>query len=367
MRLDAAHEHLREVWGGARRAAPERAAAPGALAVDMARVLAFRARATHLDRRLPAGCHAEAAYGGLQDSSPRAALLALHARLQGVGPGTWEDPPLVQVWLRCADYVVPAEGFAAFTLGVLPRDPARSAALEAVAAAVRDVVAGGALRTAEVLAALPGFHRGLLCAASAAAAYRIRWDASTTRILPAERPDVHPEDARLDLARRFLGWHGPATMDWFVRWAWVSPADARTTWSRLAPELVPVSVGGRARDLLAGDADALAGAELPRGVRFLPQGDPYLVHDRTEALAGSPPPPTRDEAGAALTSRLVNSLTGRILVDGRVAGAWGRERERVAIHLWRPDDPDRERIAAEAEGFDGPIGKPIRLRWVGQA
>jgi hypothetical protein len=44
-------------------------------------VVAFRLRANHLDQRLPAGSLADAAFAGLQDSVPRAALVALHARV----------------------------------------------------------------------------------------------------------------------------------------------------------------------------------------------------------------------------------------------------------------------------------------------
>jgi Winged helix DNA-binding domain len=335
-----------------------------ALAVDLARALRFRARATRLDRRLPAGSWRLAAYGGLQDSAPRAALLALHARLEGTGPGAWEHPDLVQVWLRCADYVVPAADFAVFTLGTLPRDPERAAAVERTAAAVREVLDGRALRTREVVAALSCSGRGVLCFAQAAALFRIRWDARTVTLLPTERPDVEPEWARLELARRFLGWHGPATADQFAKWAGIARPDAAATWAALAPELVPVAMDGRARDVLASDVDALAACAPPSGVRLLPMGDPHLAIDWREALAGSPPPPVEDEASAPLTSRLVNSLTGRVLVDGRIAGAWGRAAERMAIHLWRQDDPDRERVAAEAASLAGPIGRPMRLRWL---
>jgi len=330
--LRTVHEHLWEL-GRSRRLAPDRPAEPGAMVVDPAHVLRFRARATRLDRRLPAGSWRDAAYGGLQDSAPRAALLALHARQEGTGPGSWEDPALVQVWFRWSDYVVPAADFAVFTLGVLPRDPERAAALEAIGAEVREALAGRELRTSEVRAVRPHLDRGVLGGASAVAAYRIRWDA-------------------------------PATADRFAKWAAVSRADARATWAALAPELVPVAVEGRARDVLARDVDALTGCEPPAGVRLLPQGDPYLALDQAWAHADRPPPPIEDGAGAPLTTRLVNSLSGRVLVDGRLAGAWGRERDRVAIHLWRRDEPDRERIAAEAVGFAGPIGRPVRLRWL---
>jgi hypothetical protein len=332
--------------------------------VDLGAVLRFRARVTWLDGRLPAGSWREAAYGGLQDSAPRAALLALHARVEGVRPGSWEDPALVQVWLRWSDYVVPAADYAVFTLGTPPREPERAAAIEELACAAHEVLAGREVGTREVVAALSIGGRGLLGTACAAARYRIRWGARTVTLLPTERPDVDPEEARLELARRFLGWLGPATADQFAKWAGIPRAEARQTWAVLAPELVPVTMAGRARDALARDVEALTHSEPQHGVRFLPAGDPYLVFDHAEALAGRPPPPTMDEAGAPLTTRLVNNLTSRILVDGRLAGAWGRAQERMAIHLWRPDDPDRERIAAGAEGFAGPIGRPMRLRWL---
>jgi len=363
LRLGPLIELAREV-AAARRTPSDRPALPGALAVDLAGVLRFRARATRLDGRLAAGSWREAAYGGLQDSAPRAALLGLHARMDGVRPGSWEDPALVQVWFRRSDYVVPAADFGVFTLGTLPRDPERAAAIEELAGTACGVLDGRALRTSEVASAVGAAGRAFLDIASAAARYRIRWDARTVTVHATDRPDVDPEDARRELARRFLGWHGPASVDQFAKWAGITRADAGATWAALAPEIVPVELDGRARDVLARDVEAMTRSERPRGVRFLPHGDPYLVLDRAEALVGCPPPPTADEAGAPLTTRLVNSLAGVILVDGRVAGAWGRAQERMAIHLWRQDDPDRERIAADAEGFAGPIGRPVRLRWL---
>jgi Winged helix DNA-binding domain len=375
--LRAALAHLRDVR--ASRAVRDGPPVSGAIRGRAAAALHFRARQTHLDGRLPAGSHRPAAWGGLQDTVPRAALSALHARMQGVGPDAWEDPALVQVWFRCADYVVPAADLAVFTLGSLPRDPERAAALDAFAAAVAEELDGRPLPARQVVAALPPVLAGaglaarddpertagiLLRAASVAARYRIRWDARTVTVIPIERPDADPEGARLELARRFLGWHGPATDTMFARWAWVSRRDAAETWARLAPELVPVDLEGRARQLLARDEEALTRARAPEGVRLLPEGDPLWAVDRS--LVGWDPAgaaePGRDERGTAVTCRLVNSLAGRILVDGRIEGAWGREGARMAIHLWRPPAVDVDLVLAEAETFAGPIGAPIRVR-----
>jgi hypothetical protein len=52
---------------------------------------------------------------------PRAALLSLHARVEGVGPSTWEDPSLAQLWgPRYSAYVVAERDFALFSLGRFP-------------------------------------------------------------------------------------------------------------------------------------------------------------------------------------------------------------------------------------------------------
>src|SRR5436853_6077782 len=55
-------------------------------------VLAFGQRATFLHRRLPPGRLVDAAVEGLQDSAPRSAVLAPHARGKDVSPSAVRDP-----------------------------------------------------------------------------------------------------------------------------------------------------------------------------------------------------------------------------------------------------------------------------------
>ena len=101
-------------------------------------VLSFRQRATYLHRRLPPGRLVEPAFAGLQDSSPRSAVLALHARVRDVSPSAWKNPRFVQVWgPRGAVYVVPARDVAIFTLGRSPRNPVLAAAVRAAAERAR--------------------------------------------------------------------------------------------------------------------------------------------------------------------------------------------------------------------------------------
>ena len=94
------------------------------LDLSRSQILAFRRHVGGLDERLRPGSRSlrRAAWAGLQDSMPRAALLSIHARVQGAHPSSWEDPSLVQVWgPRFSTYVVPARDHAVFTLGRLPK------------------------------------------------------------------------------------------------------------------------------------------------------------------------------------------------------------------------------------------------------
>src|ERR687895_495512 len=93
------------------------------LDLTRAQILAFRRSVGALDQRLPpgAGSLRQAAWAGLQDSMPRAALLSIHARVEGTEPDTWADPSLVQLWgPRFSAYVVAARDLAVFSLGRLP-------------------------------------------------------------------------------------------------------------------------------------------------------------------------------------------------------------------------------------------------------
>src|SRR5215218_292318 len=93
------------------------------LDLTRSQILAFRRRVGALDERLPPGARSlrRAAWAGLQDSMPRAALLSIHARVEGAHPLVWDDPSLVQLWgPRFSTYVVPARDHAAFSLGRLP-------------------------------------------------------------------------------------------------------------------------------------------------------------------------------------------------------------------------------------------------------
>ena len=303
------------------------------LRVDRAAVLAHRARASHLDAKLAPDGLAAAAWGGLQDTAPRAAVVSLHARVSGVRSQSWDDPSLVQIWgPRGADYVVPRADVDVFTIGRLPRDPEQCRRLDALADEVHRVLEGATLEVRDVSKALPELgHRKRLT--SITGRVHIRWDASRIWAIPVDRPTGHPEVARLELARRFLHWFAPVTLARYAWWAGIEPADAKRTWSALAEELVDVDVGGEPRCVLARDVDALAGAEPVAGARLLPHGDPLLKIDGELVVTD---PALRFEIFPRQKSQAAFwPVSGGLLVNGEIVGSWARQQRRVTVHPWR--------------------------------
>lgn len=95
------------------------------LTLTRAQIVAFRRHVGALDKRLPPGSAnlRRAAWAGLQDSMPRAALLSIHARVEGTTPTTWDDSTFVQLWgPRFNVFVVAERDRGIFSLGMLPDD-----------------------------------------------------------------------------------------------------------------------------------------------------------------------------------------------------------------------------------------------------
>jgi hypothetical protein len=69
------------------------------LELSREQILGFRRETSWLNERLPASAKSLrlAAWAGLQDSMPRAALLSIHARVKGCESNCWEHPSLVQL------------------------------------------------------------------------------------------------------------------------------------------------------------------------------------------------------------------------------------------------------------------------------
>src|SRR5947209_5852501 len=176
------------------------------LDLTRSQILAFRRHVGALDERLPPGARSlrRAAWAGLQDSMPRAALLSIHARVEGAHSSSWEDPSLVQVWgPRFSMYVVPARDHAVFTLGRLPDDPRGQQRAEELAALLHAALAGRRTTDREAARALGLGNR--IRSAAATGTVLIRWEgARAPTVWTVPRPEIDPLEARRELARRYL-------------------------------------------------------------------------------------------------------------------------------------------------------------------
>jgi hypothetical protein len=141
-------------------------------------ILGFRRRVGALDGRLPRGRRSlrQAAWAGLQDSMPRAALLSIHARVEGAEPGTWEDPSLVQLWgPRFSVFVVAAEDRPIFTLGRMPGDAEKRALGEDLANRLEALLDGSRMPFGQAGRAL-GVPPNRLRYAAPTGRVLLRWD-----------------------------------------------------------------------------------------------------------------------------------------------------------------------------------------------
>ena len=183
----------------------------------------------------------QAAWAGLQDSMPRAALLSLHARVTGVEPSTWEDPSLAQLWgPRYSTYVVPKRDFALFSLGRYPDNAKGRQRAERIAAQLHAQLDGARMKDSEVGRAL-GVNPNSFRYAATTGTVAIRWDgARGPTVWTVAAAEVDPADACRELARRYLHIFGPTTADGFARWAGISRGAAATAFASLEGSLLAV-------------------------------------------------------------------------------------------------------------------------------
>ncbi|HXM56071.1 MAG TPA: crosslink repair DNA glycosylase YcaQ family protein, partial [Candidatus Dormibacteraeota bacterium] len=251
------------------------------LDLTRAQVLAFRRLAGALDRRLPPGPDSlrRAAWAGLQDSMPRAALLSIHARVEGTRPSTWEDPSLVQLWgPRHSVYTVAARDLALFSIGIHPDDEKGRRRAEDGAARLQAGLGATRMNHAEAARVL-GVHRGAIQYAATTGTVLIRWDgARRPTVWSVPPPEADPRNARLELARRYLHVCGPATTAAFGWWSGLGARPAAAVFETLAEELTPVRTPVGEAWILAADEPAFRAAPGPAApARLLPSGDAFLL------------------------------------------------------------------------------------------
>ena len=337
---------------------------PAQLKLTREQILAFRRRVGGLDERAPAGAESlqRAAWVGLQDSMPRAALLSLHARVEDVGPSTWEDESLAQLWgPRYNTYVVARRDFALFSLGRLPDNDRGRLRAEAIATRVHEHLDGRRMTDREVAGAL-GVGNAIRYAATTGTV-AIRWEGARAPVVwTVAAAEVDPADARRELARRYLHIFGPATAPGFARWAGVSRRAGAAAFASLAGSLVAVRSPLGEEWLLADDEPSVRADPTPAtATRLLPSGDAYFLLDGVERDLLVP---SADRRRQLWTSRV---WPGALLVQGEICGTWRRANEIVRIGLWAKISPGaRDGVEAEARSLPLPgLGREIEVVWEG--
>ena len=316
-------------------------------------ILAFRRRAGALDERLPPGPESlrRAAWAGLQDSMPRAALLSIHARVEGVDPSGWEDPALVQLWgPRYSAYVVAASDLAVFSLGRLPDDEKGRRRARETAARLHAHLGGARMRYGDAGEGL-GVNANSLRYGTATGTILIRWDGARQPVVwTVPPPDVDPLEARLELARRHLHVFGPATAAAFSEWAGIAAKAGAAAFESLQGSLTAVRTPVGDGWILASDEQGFRAEPGPVApARLLPSGDAFfLLQGADRALLV----PDAGRRGELWTPRV---WPGAILLGGEIRGTWRRANEIVTVQTWgRTSRAERAAIEAEAAGLPLP-------------
>jgi hypothetical protein len=316
------------------------------LKVTREQILAFRRRVGALDERIPMSSQSlrRAAWAGLQDSMPRAALLSLHARVEGVDPSTWEHRSLAQLWgPRYSTYVVPKRDFALFSLGRLPDNAKGRLRAEQMAEWLHAQLDGRRMTDRQAGRAL-GVGNSLRYAATTGTV-AIRWDgARAPAVWTVAAAKIDPADARRDLARRYLHIFGPTTAEGFARWAGISRRPSIEAFASLEGSLLPVRSPLGDEWLLAEDEAVIrAGDTVDAPARLLPSGDAYFLLDGAERELLLP---RQDQRQRLWTPRV---WPGALLVEGEIRGTWRRAQHTVRIEAWtRLSREKRAAIEAEA-------------------
>jgi hypothetical protein len=330
--------------------------------VTRKQILAFRRRVGGLQERVPKSVESlrRAAWAGLQDSMPRAALLSLHARIEGVDSSTWEHPSLAQLWgPRYSTYLVPKRDFALFSLGRLPDDAKGRQRAEQTAERMHAHLDGRRMTDRELGRAI-GIGNSMRYAAPTGT-IAIRWEGARAPVVwSVEAPEISPADARRDLARRHLHVFGPTTPEGFARWAGISRRAGAAAFASLDGSLLPVRSPLGDEWLVADDETELRAAPTPDApARLLPSGDAYFLLDGAERGLLVPRAEQRERLW---TSRV---WPGALLVEGEIRGTWRRAQHAVRVDAWaRLPRRMRDAVEAEARGLPLPgLDRDIDVVW----
>lgn len=325
---------------------------PVAAEVSWAQVHAFRTSRHHLAQRAPKKelTRIVGDIGGVQAQLMSAAEMQVGVRVtckkDDVETALWKNKTLAKTWLmRGTLHLIPSADLPLYTAAMSKRwtrlgnawvkytgltEPELRALFAAVGEALDDqpktrqemIAAVSKGRPEQVRTVLssgwgvvlkPVAAAGLLC-------FGPNRGQSVTFVRPkrwlGSWRDVDPDEAIVEVARRYLRAYGPATMDDFLRWWGVHSRGAgKTAWAGLAGELASVSVEGSRADILAVDLAKLAKSASSPFVNLLPLFDPYLMgHSSRDHLF--------DVVYRPRVSRTSGWISAVVLIEGRVAATW---------------------------------------------
>ena len=366
-------------------------------------MIAWRLGRHHLDERAPptAMLDVVAEIAGLHAQVMSSAELTLAARIDGLDPDAvrralWEERTLIKTWaMRSTLHLLTSAEFPLWQAALSTRRGFESGAwrkafgvtgeeLERLVDAVGEALAGRML-TREELAAKVGELTGSrqlgdklreswgAMLKPAASLGRLCFAPNQGQQVRFTRPDTwlggwrdhDPDDAILEVTRRFLGASGPVTREDFARWWGIpSPAKGRRLIERLGEEVTRVEVEGTKAYALAADLPGLAeaGGAGARSVRLLPAFDQYVITATRQAEHLMPGP------FKARIYRPQGWLSPVLLVAGRMDGIWRQEskgkRLLVTIEpLVEPPAWARRAAEAEAERLAAWTGGQLELHW----
>jgi hypothetical protein len=319
--------------------------------LSWAQVHAFRLERHHLAHRAPKKdlVRVVGEIGGVQAQVMSAAELQVGVRVDckadDVRDALWKRKTLVKTWLmRGTLHLVPAEDLSLYTAAMQTRwmrlrnswlkfvqlsEPEFRGLVEAIGEAldsqvltreelIARVAKGRPAHIREVMKSgwgmilKPVARRGLLC-------FGPSRGQSVTFVRPEQWlgawRSVDPDQALIEVARRYLKAYGPATKEDFARWWGNWPGVGKAAWEGLAAELISVDVEGASANLLGTDADRIRKQPATTSVHLLPAFDPYVMgHSSRDHIV--------EAANLSKVSRTAGWISAVVLVDGRVAGTW---------------------------------------------
>jgi hypothetical protein len=183
-------------------------------------------------------------------------------------------------------------------------------------------------------------------------------------------PQLAPDAALAEIARRYFTSHGPATVHDFARWTGLPLGEARRGLSAAARHLQAVDLAGKTYWLAPApvsapnsSARAAAAPTASAEVNLLPGFDEYMLgyQDRSAILAPEYAPKIHPNASGVLHATLV--------VDGQIQGVWHRTLKKksvkVTLQPFAPlDNATQEQAAAAAQRYADFLELALELEWL---